>query len=93
MRQKPAASDLQDPAAGNEHYRGHRKRLRARFTEAGERAFADYELLELVLFRSIPQRDVKPLAKTLIARFGSFAEVLGARIDDAATGRAGASGP
>ena len=43
------------------------------------RALPDYELLELVLFRSIPQRDVKPLAKALIARFGSFAEVLGAR--------------
>jgi DNA repair protein RadC len=38
----------------------------------------DYELLELVLFRSIPQRDVKPIAKALVARFGSFAEVLGA---------------
>ncbi|MCC2099282.1 MAG: DNA repair protein RadC, partial [Hyphomicrobiales bacterium] len=38
-----------------------------------------YELLELVLMRAIPRRDVKPLAKDLIARFGSFAEVLGAR--------------
>ena len=36
---------------------------------------ADYELIELILFRAIPRRDVKPLAKTLIARFGSFAEV------------------
>lgn len=61
------------------HYRGHRTRLRQRFEEVGEQAMPDYELLELVLFRSIPQRDVKPLAKTLIARFGSFAEVLGAR--------------
>lgn len=61
------------------HYRGHRTRLRQRFEDVGEQAMPDYELLELVLFRSIPQRDVKPLAKTLIARFGSFAEVLGAR--------------
>ncbi len=38
----------------------------------------DYELLELLLFRSIPQRDVKPLAKQLIQHFGSFAEVIGA---------------
>jgi DNA repair protein RadC len=60
------------------HYRGHRERLRARFAEAGGAALPDYELLELVLFRSIPQRDVKPLAKELIRRFGSFAEVLGA---------------
>jgi DNA repair protein RadC len=60
------------------HYRGHRTRLRERFAEVGEQAMPDYELLELVLFRSIPQRDVKPLAKSMIARFGSFAEVIGA---------------
>ncbi|MDB5590655.1 DNA repair protein RadC [Enterovirga sp.] len=60
------------------HYHGHRDRLRARFEEAGGDALPDYELLELLLFRSIPRRDVKPLAKDLIARFGSFAEVLAA---------------
>jgi DNA repair protein RadC len=60
------------------HYTGHRERLRARFKEAGDTALADYELLELILFRSIPRRDVKPLAKTLIKRFGSFAETLNA---------------
>jgi DNA repair protein RadC len=60
------------------HYHGHRDRLRSRFQDAGADALPDYELLELLLFRSIPQRDVKPLAKALIARFGSFAEVLGA---------------
>jgi DNA repair protein RadC len=60
------------------HYLGHRERLRARFREAGADAVSEYELLELVLFRTIPQRDVKPLAKDLIARFGSFAEVLAA---------------
>jgi DNA repair protein RadC len=60
------------------HYRGHRERLRARFNDAGPDAVSDYEMLELVLFRAIPQRDVKPLAKDLIARFGSFAEVLAA---------------
>jgi DNA repair protein RadC len=60
------------------HYHGHRERLRARFREAGPDAVADYELLELVLFRAIPQRDVKPLAKALIATFGSFAEVIAA---------------
>jgi hypothetical protein len=54
------------------HYHGHRERLRGRFREAGSDALSDYELLELVLFRAIPQRDVKPLAKALIARFGSF---------------------
>ena len=61
------------------HYLGHRERLRTRLREAGPEAIADYELLELVLFRAIPRRDVKPLAKALIARFGSFAEAIAAR--------------
>ncbi len=61
------------------HYLGHRARLRARLREAGPEAVADYELLELVLFRAIPRRDVKPVAKALIARFGSFAEAIAAR--------------
>jgi len=60
------------------HYHGHRERLRARFREAGNEAVSDYELLELVLFRAIPRSDVKPLAKALIAKFGSFAEVIAA---------------
>ena len=55
---------------------GHRERLRKRFLAAGSVGVADYELLELILFRAIPRRDVKPLAKLLLARFGSFAEVL-----------------
>jgi len=60
------------------HYHGHRERLRERFREAGAAALADYEMLELILFRAIPQRDVKPLAKTLLEKFGSFAEVIAA---------------
>jgi DNA repair protein RadC len=60
------------------HYHGHRARLRQRFLDAGSEAVSDYELLELILFRAIPQRDVKPLAKELIATFGSFAEVIAA---------------
>jgi DNA repair protein RadC len=60
------------------HYHGHRERLRERFREAGSDAVTDYELLELVLFRALPRRDVKPLAKELIAKFGSFAEVIAA---------------
>jgi DNA repair protein RadC len=63
------------------HYHGHRERLRDRFLQAGAQALADYELLELVLFRAIPQRDVKPLAKDLIEEFGSFAEVIAAPIE------------
>jgi len=52
--------------------------LRERFLTGGSAALPDYELLELALFAAIPRRDVKPLAKALIARFGSFAEVLAA---------------
>ncbi|MDE2363047.1 MAG: DNA repair protein RadC [Hyphomicrobiales bacterium] len=68
--------------AGDEdekHYLGHRQRLRDRFMEAGDDALADYELLELILFRAIPRRDVKPLAKALVKKFGSLAETIGAR--------------
>src|SRR5919112_700954 len=60
------------------HYLGHRDRLRARFTQVGGDPLPDYELLELILFRSIPRRDVKPIAKQLLKRFGTFAETLGA---------------
>lgn len=71
-----AAPGLEEAAP---HYHGHRQRLRDRFMEAGDAALADYELMELLLFRAIPRRDVKPLAKALIERFGSFAEALAAR--------------
>jgi len=57
---------------------GHRERLRARFLNGGADAMPDYELLELTLFAAIPRRDTKPLAKALLARFGSFAEVIAA---------------
>ncbi len=72
-----------DPKAEEDqpHFVGHRDRLRARFLEAGDQALPDYELMELVLYRSIPRRDVKPLAKDLIKKFGSFAETLGARLE------------
>ena len=60
------------------HYHGHRDRLRTRFREAGGGALADYELLELILFQAIPRRDVKPIAKALIDRFGGFAEAIAA---------------
>jgi DNA repair protein RadC len=60
------------------HYLGHRERLRERFLDGGPDAVTEYELLELVLFRAIPRRDVKPLAKALIAKFGSFGEVVSA---------------
>ncbi|MFD2234305.1 RadC family protein [Phaeospirillum tilakii] len=60
---------------------GHRERLRRRFLEAPE-ALPDYELLELLLTLAIPRRDVKPQAKALIRRFGSFADVLTAPVEE-----------
>jgi DNA repair protein RadC len=63
------------------HQHGHRHRLRRRFLDAGDAALSDYELLELILFRAIPIRDLKPLAKALLAEFGSFAEVISAPVE------------
>src|ERR1700750_3427671 len=57
---------------------GHRMRLRERFAKGGADAMPDYELLELTLFAALPRQDTKPLAKALLARFGSFAEVIAA---------------
>ncbi len=59
------------------HYTGHRDRLRERFLASPD-SLPDYELLELLLFMAIPRRDVKPIAKTLIARFGNLAGVMNA---------------
>jgi DNA repair protein RadC len=67
-----------DEAGGFPHFHGHRDRLRARFREKGAAALADYELLEMALFRALPRRDTKPIAKALLKRFGSLAEVLAA---------------
>jgi len=63
------------------HYHGHRDRLRERFAKGGPDALADYELLELYLFNSIRMGDVKPIAKDLIAKFGSFAEAVAAPVE------------
>jgi DNA repair protein RadC len=77
----PKAAAQPAEAAPAPHYHGHRQRLRQRFLAAGNDAVSDYEVLELILFRAIPQRDVKPLAKELIARFGSFPEAIAAPIE------------
>ena len=76
------SSESTDPAsqkaarAEPPHYHGHRERLRERFHRGGPDALSDYELLEMALFASVPRRDTKPLAKTLLKKFGSFAEVV-----------------
>lgn len=64
------------------HYIGHRKRLRERFLKGGPGALPDYEMLELVLFLAQPRGDVKPLAKSLLKRFGSYARVLHAEPEE-----------
>jgi DNA repair protein RadC len=64
--------------AGKPHYLGHRERRRRRFRDGGADAIPDYELLELVLFRAVPRRDTKPLAKAILAQFGTFAEAMNA---------------
>ncbi len=79
-------AERKQPHAGDDnetpHHTGHRDRLRGRFIKSGAGAFEDYELLELVLFSIIPRRDVKPLAKKLLADFGGLAGVLGASLAD-----------
>lgn len=74
---------MSDAARGKQtrvkaHYEGHRDRLRARLLEAGADALQDYEILELLLFSAIPRRDVKPLAKELLAEFKGLWGILNA---------------
>lgn len=78
MSPKRSDRNASDVAADAPHYLGHRERLRQRFLTGGAEAMPDYELMELTLFAAVPRRDVKPLAKALIARFGSFAEAIAA---------------
>ncbi|MEX0347235.1 MAG: DNA repair protein RadC [Rhizobiaceae bacterium] len=78
-RQSVAPSDKQPvPKGDRPHYLGHRERLRERVRENGPDSLADYELLEVMLYRAIPRSDTKPVAKALLDKFGSLAEVLGA---------------
>jgi DNA repair protein RadC len=78
-RRKPPPPEIADaPAEPPPHYFGHRERLRERLLAGGTEAMPDYELLEFLLFAARPRGDVKPLAKALLARFGSLAGVFGA---------------
>jgi len=63
------------------HYHGHRERLRERFANSAGEGMPDYELLELLLTFAIPRRDVKALAKELLAEFGSLRAVLDAPLE------------
>ena len=64
------------------HWQGHRDRLRRRLVQRGPSALDDYELLEILLFAFIPRRDVKPISKALLARFGSLSGVFAAAPSD-----------
>jgi DNA repair protein RadC len=80
----PAPGNDAAPRKGGKekpHYHGHRQRLRERFLATGGEGMPDYELLELLLSIAIPQKDVKPLAKALLAGFGSFNAVITAAPD------------
>ncbi|HEY1798274.1 MAG TPA: DNA repair protein RadC [Stellaceae bacterium] len=76
---------LADFAGAVPHFVGHRARLRQRLIAGGPDALPDYELLEVLLFAGNPRGDTKPLAKDLLQRFGSFAEVLSADADNLAS--------
>ena len=82
---QPDLWQTRSPATPRPHYAGHRERLRERAMAGGLPALPDYEVLELLLFRSVPRGDVKPLAKQLLARFGSLGAVLGATAEDLRT--------
>src|SRR3954465_3547406 len=87
----PGLPGVSDMAIVTPHYFGHRERLRQRLLDAGAESLPDYELLEVLLFANDARRDVKPLAKALIDRFGGFPEVLSAAPD--ALRAAGLRGP
>ena len=78
---RPTAELAEAGAEGLPHYYGHRQRLRERFLNGGRDALPDYELLELLLFMAIPRIDTKPLAKSLIDEFGSFADLIAAPVE------------
>ncbi|MEX0695929.1 MAG: DNA repair protein RadC [Dongiaceae bacterium] len=69
---------MADKRSEKPHYLGHRQRLRDRFLAGGAGALHDYEMLELLLYQARPRGDMKPLAKTLLRRFGGFAGVVAA---------------
>lgn len=64
------------------HWQGHRDRLRGKLIHRGAAALDDYELLETLLFAFIPRRDVKPIAKALLGRFGSLSAIFAAAPKD-----------
>ena len=63
-------------------HKGHRERLKQRFLEEGLDNFTDIQVLELLLFYAIPQKDTNPIAHALLDRFGSLSQVLDASAEE-----------
>lgn len=63
-------------------HEGHRSRLKRQFREQGLDNFTDFQVLELLLFYAIPQKDTNPIAHALIDRFGSLSQVLDAPVEE-----------
>ena len=61
---------------------GHRERKRRQFRDHGIDAFADHEVLELLLYYAIPRRDTNPAAHALLDRFGSLNAVFSAPVEE-----------
>ncbi len=74
--------DLPDRPPSPLSAEGHRQRMRTRLLTAGPDSLADHELLEIVLFLALPRRDTKPIARALLTRFGSFANVIAAPLPE-----------
>jgi DNA repair protein RadC len=74
--------DASDGGAEVHGASGHRARLRSRLLKAGPDSLADHEVLEMMLFLALPRRDTKPIARALVARFGSYARAIAAPVPD-----------
>ncbi|UDQ99178.1 DNA repair protein RadC [Lentisphaerota bacterium WC36G] len=81
-KEKKLNSTLSENLTPENNPAGHRQRLKQRFLSNNLAGMHDYEVLELLLTYSIPRRDVKPLAKRLLAEFGSIANVFDADIKE-----------
>jgi DNA repair protein RadC len=89
MRRKPGLAEampglltaIEPPEEAPGHL-GHRARMREKLLGAGPEALLDHELLEMVLFLALPRRDTKPIARALLARFGSFANAIAAPLHE-----------
>jgi DNA repair protein RadC len=89
MRKKPGLAEampgllsMVEPPDEAPGHLGHRARMREKLLNAGPDALLDHELLEMVLFLALPRRDTKPIARALLARFGSFANAIAAPLHE-----------